>query len=220
MLAYAAHRPVIAERRSAPNAMLAIIALHVAAVAALMSARMDLPQKILDRPLTVDLISEDDPPPPRELTPEVPARPQPSTLDQRQPLVPTPPTDLRLADATPTLPDLGAIVGPKTDPQPKIDPLAVPAKVAARLITPSAELRPPYPHAKLLSGEEAALRLRLTIDERGRVVAVEPLGRADRTFLDAARRHLMARWRYQPAMDNGKAVATTAVVMLRFQLEG
>ena len=36
------------------------------------------------------------------------------------------------------------------------------------------------------------LRLRLTIDARGRVVAVEPVGRADRAFLAAARRHLLA----------------------------
>ena len=48
MLAYAANRPAIAERRSAPNAMLAIIAIHVAGVAALMSAKMDLPARIAD----------------------------------------------------------------------------------------------------------------------------------------------------------------------------
>lgn len=43
MLAYAASRPSIGARRPSPNAMLAIIALHVGALAAVMSAKMDLP---------------------------------------------------------------------------------------------------------------------------------------------------------------------------------
>ena len=50
------------------------------------------------------------------------------------------------------------------------------------------------------------LRLRLSIDERGRVVSVEPVGRADRSFLDAARKHLIANWRYKPATEDGKAI--------------
>jgi protein TonB len=57
------------------------------------------------------------------------------------------------------------------------------------------------------------------IDERGRVVAVDPIGRADGIFLAAARRHLIAHWRYKPAMEAGRAVASTLVVTLRFQLD-
>jgi protein TonB len=63
------------------------------------------------------------------------------------------------------------------------------------------------------------LRLNLTIDERGRVVAVDPIGRADGTFLEAARRHLIAHWRYRPATEDGRAVSSTLAVTLRFQLE-
>ena len=70
------------------------------------------------------------------------------------------------------------------------------------------------------SEEEAVLRLKLTIDERGRVIAVEPLGRADRAFLDSARRHLIAHWRYRPATEDGRAVSSSAVITLRFQLDG
>jgi protein TonB len=64
------------------------------------------------------------------------------------------------------------------------------------------------------------LRLRLTIDERGRVVAVEPVGKSDRVFLEAARRYLVAHWRYRPASEDGRAVATSIVIALRFQLDG
>ena len=71
----------------------------------------------------------------------------------------------------------------------------------------------------MASDEEASLRLRLSIDARGRVVAVEPVGSADRAFLAAARRHLLAHWRYQPATEDGRAVASTTVITLRFELD-
>ena len=50
MLAYAAHRRRVAQRHSAPHVMLAIIAGHVALIAAVMSAKMDLPERIFHPP--------------------------------------------------------------------------------------------------------------------------------------------------------------------------
>jgi len=221
MLAYASHRPVVVERRSAPHAMLAIIAGHVALLAAVMSAKMDLPQRITHSPLVVDLIREDDPPPPNpDIQPKLPTRPQPSTLDQPMPLVPTPTPSRENVDSTPSpIPDFDRLIGPSL---PHLDPVPTPAPIlsGARLLTPAYELKPPYPASKLASGEEALLRLKLTIDERGRVIAVEAVGPADRTFLGAARRHLMAHWHYRPASEGGRPVASTAVIALRFQLEG
>jgi len=96
----------------------------------------------------------------------------------------------------------------------------VPVTRQAQLLTPPSELKPPYPQSKLLAEEEAALTLRLTIDEQGRVVAVDPVGRADAVFLAAARRHLIAHWRYKPAMKDGRAVPTSIVITLRFELDG
>jgi protein TonB len=87
-------------------------------------------------------------------------------------------------------------------------------------VTPQSELKPPYPPSKLLAEEEASLRLSLTIDERGRVVAVEPIGHTDPVFLAAARRYLLAHWRFRPASEDGRAVASTTVITLRFQLDG
>ena len=66
--------------------------------------------------------------------------------------------------------------------------------------------------------KEAVLRLRLSIDERGRVVAVEPVGKAEPAFLAAARRHILA-WRYAPATEGGRAIASTTVVTLEFKLD-
>ena len=99
-------------------------------------------------------------------------------------------------------------------------PLSTPIHHDPRLLTPASELKPPYPPSKILSEEEAVLTLRLTIDPNGRVIAVEPVGRADREFLEAARRHLMAHWRYSPATDDGRAIASSTVITLHFQLDG
>ena len=218
MLAYAANRRVVAQRRSAPNAMLAIVALHVAGIAGLMSARMDLPSKILP-PTIVDLIPAPKPPPERAVDPRLP-RPSDSTVTRSVPTVPVP-TPGPVLDNPGPAPSFDDLVGPKLDPIPRVDPTPVPApvKLGPRLATPPSDLRPPYPRSKLASGEEAVLRLNLTIDERGRVIAVEPIGRADGVFLDAARRHLLAHWRYKPATEDGRAVGSTIAVTLRFQLE-
>jgi protein TonB len=223
MLAYAANRPVAAQRRSSPNAMLGIIAAHVAVVAVVMSAKMELPPRFIPTPTIIDFIKQPRPPEPtQKVEPRVKQPPIESTLDQPRPEVSLPPTGSQMTDATPSLPNSGPIVGPSVDPGPRIDPVPLPqpVRLEAKLLTPASELKPPYPESKLLSGEEALLRLRLTIDERGRVVAVEPVGKSDRVFLEAARRYLVAHWRYRPASEDGRAVATSIVIALRFQLDG
>lgn len=60
--------------------------------------------------------------------------------------------------------------------------------------------------------------LRLTIAANGRVTSVEPAGPSDATFLAAARRHILAHWRYRPASEDGAAVATALTVQLSFKL--
>jgi protein TonB len=52
------------------------------------------------------------------------------------------------------------------------------------------------------------------------VTGVEAVGPADPVFLAAARRHLLAHWRYRPATEDGRAVATSTLVTLRFELAG
>jgi protein TonB len=220
MLAYYASRPRVAASRQSPNAMLAIIVGHVALVAVVMSAKMELPPRVFDPPIKIDLIHDDDPPPPADIRPEVPMPPRSSALDRPPPQVLTPPASAQTVDSNPLLPNFDDLVGPRNVP-PRTDPTpTLPVRVAARLLTAPSDLKPPYPPSKLASEEEAVLRLKLTIDERGRVIAVEPVGRADRAFLDSARRHLIAHWRYRPATEDGRAVSSSAVITLRFQLDG
>ena len=218
MLAYAAHRRSIAGRRPAPHALLVIIVAHIALIAAVMSARMEMPEQQRGR-TEVDLIPLQPPPPP-EPQPKAEPKRAPSTIDRMPVIVPVPrPADDRL-DPTPLPAIPNPAIQPGFDPRPTPATAArTPVRVAARFATPDSALRPPYPPSKLDSGEEARLRLRLSIDERGRVTGVEPVGPADPAFLAAARRHLLARWRYQPATEDGRAVASATLITLRFELE-
>jgi protein TonB len=128
--------------------------------------------------------------------------------------------------AQPSPPLLDPIPLPLDPVQPSIDPgpagnsvtPVAPVRIAARFVTPEADIKPPYPQSKLRAEEEAVLRLRLSIDARGRVTGVEAVGAADPVFLAAARRHLIAHWRYRPATEDGRPVATSTVITLRFEL--
>jgi periplasmic protein TonB len=218
MLAYAATKPA-AVRKSSPNALLIVISAHVALVAAVMSAKMELPPRFIpDRTeVTFVPLPKQPTPPPR---PSAPTHTAQSWVDHPihevdLPPIPKPQVDLGGTPAVNPGPGAGGgsmTIADLTPPKP--------LKLGPALLTPASELRPPYPQSKLLSEEEAVLSLRLTIDERGRVIAVQPVGRADPVFLEAARRYLIAHWRYRPASENGRAVASSMVITLRFQLDG
>jgi protein TonB len=222
MLAYAASRPAIVERQSHPNFLLGIIAAHVAVVALVMSAKMDLPTRVLGT--TTDIFNVPIPKDPDPI--EKPHNPTTQTthttqLTRTDSEVKLPPT----AGETPSAgePDKGqgtvvATLGNGT--LPVLPPPHTIVRLGPELVTPPGELRPPYPVSKIMSEEEATLRLRLTIDEHGRVVAVDPVGKADRVFLQAARAHLIKHWRYRPASEDGSAVGSSTVITLTFQLDG
>jgi periplasmic protein TonB len=220
MLAYAANRPQFAVRRPSPKALLLIVGAHVAVLALVMTAKMDLPQGFVPTPTTVDMIPDTKPPKPNPVKPRQPQQAPHSQLTEPQhPIETTVP--LSSVDSTPTLPNIGDLLGPAL-PQTRVEPQPLPPAVAptiARLVTPQSELKPPYPQSKLASGEEGVLNLRLSIDERGHVTAVDPVGTVDKVFFDAARRYLIAHWRYKPATRDGRAVPSSLTITLRFELD-
>lgn len=225
MLAYAANRPDPAGRRSSPNVMLFIVAVHIAAIAALMSAKMDLPGPFKEPPLIIDFLRPPPPPPPPP-TGQTKPQPQPRSTEwvsHPRPRTPTPPVPGAPVDTGgQTTGDPGPTAGPVPIPQPP-QPLPLPhpsVRSGPTLLTPASALRPPYPESKLLNEEEADLRLRLSIGADGRVTSVDPVGRADPVFLDAARRYIIGHWRYSPATIDSRAVATSLVISLSFRLDG
>ena len=220
MLAYAANAPRFADRRKSPKALLLIVGAHAVALAVLMTAKMDMPFEEFT-PTGVIFVPEEKPPPdtpPPPPEPDIKVQSTKSFVDRTKPIIPLDQTGPLVQDLPENPPPLGPIAGTgvKITPEQVIHP---PVRVAAQFKTPEWALKPPYPLEKRNAEEEATLKLRLSIDDRGRVIAVEPLGNVDPVFLAAARKHLIAKWRYRPATEDGRAVHSSTVVTLRFELE-
>ena len=217
-----ASTPGFAEHRRHPKALLLIVGGHAVLVAAVMTAKMEMPMRIFDPPIVIEPIDIPKPPPPEPAPPvkvEKPVQPPSSQLDRPPPIREIPISDGPeiISVKLPPIPTPGPI-GSGIDPVPS-KPILDPVRVAPVFNTPDHLLRPPYPADKQRLEEEGALKLRLTIDERGRVVAVEPVGPVDRSFFESARKHLLAKWRYKPATVDGRSVASTTIITLRFELE-
>ena len=222
MLAYAANMPKTAARARSPKALTLIIAGHALVLTGVLTARPEVMGQIIDQTPTIFNVPADPPPPP----PPQPAvdRPQhepvtqPSFIEQERPIIDMEQqTPIQLATG-PSIADIGAVIG--SGPTTIIDPPNhAPVKLGPRLETSESALKPPYPLDMRRAGQEATLKLRLTIDARGRVVTVDPVGPANASFLEAARRHILKAWRYQPATEDGAAVQSTTVISLSFRLE-
>lgn len=68
--------------------------------------------------------------------------------------------------------------------------------------------RPVYPHEAELRGEYGKVFCLLFVDARGNVEKVEVLRSSGYTRLDRAATSGLARWRFEPAIENGRAVAS------------
>jgi protein TonB len=220
MLAYAANMPRTAQRAGSPKALTLIIAGHALVLAAVLTARMQT--AIIPPPGHTTLVNIKEEPPPK---PEPQKRPDP-----RRPVTQHPfsqperpivdmeqPTAIQF-DPGQTIADIGTVIG--SGPTAVSDPPKhAPVMVGPRLATSESALKPPYPLDMRRLEKEATLRLKLTIDARGRVTAVDPVGAADPSFLEAARRHILKAWRYRPATEGGVAVPSSTLISLSFRLE-
>ena len=219
MLGYATPSPV-ATRYFSPTSVALIVAGHAALLALVVSEKTEfIPPTIFEPIKIIDIaVPAPPPPPPPDDTRTVhPSPPQPGPT--RFPPIADPLPPIREPLAGPIKIDTGPYPGGGDvilDPPPK--PHAVIHRPAI-LATPERLLRPPYPLSKQRLGEEASLALRLTIAPDGRVIAVDRVGRADPEFLAAARRHMLAHWRYRPASDDGAAVGSVISVTLSFRLD-
>jgi protein TonB len=221
MLAYAANSRRVAGRSNSPSVLVLILAGHGAIIAAVMAAKVDVGTWLPDDPAQLIQIPIAQPPPPPPATVPQPDTIQPATqpsfIDATDTMVVMDAnSSASLAQGT-TIEDIGAVIG--TDISFIDPPRPAPVRLAARFNTPATALKPPYPSDKLRLEEEATLRLRLTIDARGRVTAVESIGAADPSFLEAARRHIIRAWRYKPATEDGVAVGSSTMITLSFRLE-
>jgi protein TonB len=221
MLAYAAQNRT-AERTGSPKVLALIVAGHVLAIGAVMTAKMELaPGGLPFNPKVFNIPID---PPPRPPEPQIRQKTQEQRPAAQESFIDQPVTikdmDANLTtsvDQGASIDDIAKVIGSDIGFS-RIDP-PTPIRIAARFNTPESALKPPYPNDKLRNEEEAVLKLKLSIDPRGRVTAVEPVGPADASFLEAARRHIIRAWRYKPATEDGIAVSSTTVITLAFRLE-
>lgn len=215
MLAYA---PRPDQKKLRPAALGLIILGHAGLLALVMTAKSGFVPHNPFKPITVILLDEPKPPLPPPPRPQPEPRPSNSQITTVDPIIPPLPGPGPTVVPIPQpLPQPGPVIGTGTVPTPVLlDPPIV--RTGPRFATVGDAIRPPYPDSMRQLGSEASLRLRLSIDERGRVVAVDPVGRANVTFLEAARRHILRAWRYRPAMEGETAVPSTTTITLKFEL--
>lgn len=90
---------------------------------------------------------------------------------------------------------------------------------ASRLET-SVAPPPPYPREALRDGLEGTVVLRLLVDVDGRPIDVVVERSSGHRLLDAAaRRHVLAKWTFRPAMRDGRAVQATGLLPVEFSLD-
>jgi periplasmic protein TonB len=214
MLGYAVEtRP--ARRKASPTTLALIAAGHAALILAVINSKMELPVRPYDPPILIKSIPISKDPQhnsDRKPSESTSVTPRTTPLDRPMEIVPIQmpgPIELGPMPPMPGGEGIGSIPEP---PNPIVH-------VGPKPTTPENALRPPYPEAKRRLEQEAVLRLRLAIDDHGRVRSVDPVGAADPMFLASARSHLIRNWRYAPATEGGRPVASSIVITLRFELD-
>ena len=209
---------VSAQQRIAGITFIAV--LHAGAVYALLNAfgfvTIPIPRPpIHGHVIPVDTTDPLSPPPP------APNFPPPPMID---PIVP-------VIEIAPVAPRPGVITEvPVVEPTPP----SVPEKIVATLdpprpppivFTPARALPathtiPDYPPVSRRLGEQGTLRLKLSIAPDGAVSDAQVEGSSGHTRLDeAAVQWVKAHWRYEPAREGAKAVASTTVAVVTFKLQ-
>lgn len=114
-------------------------------------------------------------------------------------------------DATP--------VGPPVSPVPPVAAPAAPARIADRSIPqPVHSPAPRYPREAQRRGESGTVLVRVHVGADGEPVGVDLVEGSGSRSLDRAAVDAVRRWRFDPAIRNGQAVAGTVQVPITFNL--
>ncbi|MGD9810291.1 MAG: TonB family protein [Sphingobium sp.] len=204
--------------RRSPMALTATIAVHVAVAGAIILMPAQTYKIIEDIGLpTRNIPLTEDPP----VDPSPPQR-DPVKTDPKT-VVPDPKVDLGATRDTPDIlfadSDAGDVI--RFDPPTRVDPppLRLPTLVQARPDPRYAgNFQPQYPGAMIRAEMEGFVKLRVHIDERGRVSAAELIEATDPSFWEAARKQALRYWRFRPATRDGAPVPSNQVMTVRFRL--
>ena len=93
-----------------------------------------------------------------------------------------------------------------------------PAASRNRELAPIARVEPEYPPAAFRAGEEGTVLLRVDVDATGKPTNVDVVRRSGSRDLDRAAQQAVLKWKFSPAMRDGKAIASSAEVPVDFKL--
>jgi len=185
-----------------------VVLFHTLALAAVLFERVNRPRQE-ESALTVALLIE--PMPVRE---EKPPEPLPVRLVAPMPAVVDVPTV--------EIPIENEIQAPST-PNHSAPPVPVQAtteSVGTELVVQCPERTPPrYPPLAKRQGEQGEVRLRVELDENGRIDRVTIVSSSGSPRLDEAARTAIQSWRCRPAQHDGKPVRAVAMQSLDFALQ-
>ena len=216
------HHPRVApldpNRIAAISGAIAVNGLLIALLVAPMSA-----------PVVVDAVRETFIEVPAKKEKRVPPPPQPKPIRvpiarasvapvQRQTPTPTVEPPLPQADTEP-----GDYVVPPSDGRPVVEPALQGGGVddgkplAGAHLEYAANPPPTYPREALLHGDEGTVMLEVLVDVDGRPLEVTISRSSGHRELDlAAKRQVLAHWRFKPALRNGQPVQAIGLVPVDF----
>ncbi len=202
-------------------AVSAALALHAAALLRMLAppeaaATMERPEPA--PPLAAQVVESPPPVPVQPVPPLAPPRPPVRTLRSRPPLpVPTPTPAPAASD--PVSPDP---LPEPADTGPVPEPDALPASGSPALTTALAyrfRTDVPYPIAAKRQHAQGTVLLRVLIDAHGVPERIEIEKSSGHAALDRSAREAVLRWRFAPAMRDGKAQPTWGLVPIAFRLD-
>lgn len=156
------------------------------------------------------------PPPVLKVTPPKP-HPQPvQPIQRQQPTVVPPPPMVFETTSNVGLPppaNTGTEVA-KIDPPPPTGPLTTESLQYALAPPPS------YPREALMAGVEGTVVLKVLVDVDGTPLEVEiQRSSGNRRLDDAAKRQVLRKWKFRPAIREGRAIQVYGLVPVNFSLE-
>lgn len=207
-MSYALPRPSSTRRSSLLSI---VIGLHVGIFLLIMATKTVAPQ-IMEMPMIVSLIHEEQPPAAKPLPV---AKPQP--VHKPAPKTPAPKLETTISEA----PAPSAPVAPPPEPAPPA-PLTPAAPTVSQARFDADYLRnppPPYPPLSRRMGEEGKVVLRVAVNPQGTADSVEIRSSSGSDRLDQAAQKTVRNWKFIPAKRGDIAVQSWVLVPIIFKLE-
>ena len=164
------------------------------------------------------------PPPPEAPTPVVKVPPPPTAPPLRVPKIDmplqvtgTPYLGDFSADKPIPAPAVAAVVKPQPKPAPRPKP-AAPAVTSSNEVVAVYTTKPKYPRAASRRGLEGVVTVSFTITAAGTVINPRVVKATPKNTFNKAALKAIAKWKFKPRLENGKAVSRQATQEIVFKL--